>query len=221
MSGSISRNARIILNVLVEAPRDQWGGVEVSGDQLAGISNLTAVDINDAVALLVGFKYAECIQAIGTQTYRFQSVSATPLGRYEFEKMEIVSPSQTENKIATWLPLKIDPKYYRVRVNVGEKGAGLICSTYNLDISKHYTGVEYYELVCSLDFPKLNIPSTRQATFQEELRTRHQAASSFVGSRTDELSHIKRKLQEAYGQNAKILTKVIEVTAESEGSWSK
>jgi len=95
--------------------------------------------------------------------------------------------------------MKIEPKFYRIKVEEDQSGAGLICVTYNLDSSKQFVGVEYYQLVRSFDDSGLNIPSSRQATFQEELRVLHNAASTFKGKRSEEKKHIETKLKEAYG----------------------
>lgn len=88
MAKSIQENAAIILESLATFPRDSFGRAEVSGDQLAGRTNLTAYEINDAVSLLVNSGYAEWIQTLGTAPYEFHSVSITPLGRYEFERLQ-------------------------------------------------------------------------------------------------------------------------------------
>ena len=88
--------------------------------------------------------------------------------------------------------MKIEPKFYRVRVDAGRRGgAGLVCVTYNLDTGKRFVGIEYYELVWSFEDENLSIPSSRQATFKEELRVLHQAASTYEGPRTVEKGHSK------------------------------
>jgi hypothetical protein len=95
--------------------------------------------------------------------------------------------------------VKIEPKFYRIRVTTGISNAGLICVTYNLDTTKQFVGIEYYQIYWSFDDSGLNIPSSRHATFKEELRVLHNSASTYTGSRDDEKSHIKDKLTEAYG----------------------
>lgn len=106
--------------------------------------------------------------------------------------------------------MKVDPKFYRVSVDAEPGGAGLVCVTYNLDGGRKFVGVEYYELVFSLEQPELNIPSSRQATFQEELRVLHQAASTYEGARDKERSHIEGRLKEAYGEEATVHIEEIE-----------
>jgi len=106
--------------------------------------------------------------------------------------------------------MKIEPKFYRVSVDTAPGGAGLVCVTYNLDTDRGFVGVEYYELVFSTDQPELSIPSSRQATFQEELRILHQAASAYEGARDNDKSHIEDRLKEAYGNQATIHIEEIE-----------
>ncbi|MDH4162501.1 MAG: hypothetical protein OEW15_07395 [Nitrospirota bacterium] len=95
--------------------------------------------------------------------------------------------------------MKIEPKFYRVRVSEGSLAAGLICITSNFDAGKQFVGIEYYALVWSFDDTVFSIPSSRQATFQEELRVLHHAISTYEGKRVDETKHIETKLKEAYG----------------------
>lgn len=94
--------------------------------------------------------------------------------------------------------MKIEPKFYKVFVESRSNNAGLICSTYNLDSSKEIVGIEYYEMVYSSSPHGLKIPSSRQATFQEELRVLHQAASTYEGPRNIETAYIEARLSEAY-----------------------
>ncbi len=94
--------------------------------------------------------------------------------------------------------MKIEPRFYRVRVAEGSLVAGLICITCNLDAENKFVGIEYYCQVWSFDDKGFNIPSSRQATFQEELRVLHHAVSTYEGPRNDEKKHIELKLKEAY-----------------------
>lgn len=99
MAKSIQENAANILESLATFQRDSFGRAEITGDQLAGRTNLSAVEINDAVSLLVGSNYAEWVQTIGTAPYRFHTISITPLGRYEYERL--LAQSKDEPVIAT------------------------------------------------------------------------------------------------------------------------
>lgn len=99
--------------------------------------------------------------------------------------------------------MRIEPKFYRAKVQSGQEFAGLICVTYHLDTGKQFSGVEFYELV----FPataRFSIPSSRMATFQEELRALHQAAATYGSDRSKETDFIAVKLKEAYGQSATV-----------------
>ena len=100
--------------------------------------------------------------------------------------------------------IKIEPKFYRIRVTDNDKMARLVCITYNLDAAKQFVGVEYYELCSSFDDIRLNIPYTRQVTFQEELRVLHQAATAYTGNRSNEQTHIEKNLKDAYGSSIQV-----------------
>lgn len=83
MTTQIDRDAATILKVLAEAPRDE----DVDRNQVAQLSKLPPDRVNDAVALLVDSGYAEWIQTFGTAPYDFNSVSITPRGRYEVQRL--------------------------------------------------------------------------------------------------------------------------------------
>jgi hypothetical protein len=55
--------------------------------------------------------------------------------------------------------------------------------------------------VWAFDATGLNIPVSRQATFKEELRLLHQAASTYRGDRSVEKQNIEAKLKETYGSS--------------------
>lgn len=100
--------------------------------------------------------------------------------------------------------MRIDPKFYRVWVEEGENSAGLICVVYNLDTAKEFVGIEYFELVWTFDNTGITIPSERMATFREELRVLHQAASTYRGPRNIDQQHIRANVKEAYGPNVRV-----------------
>lgn len=99
--------------------------------------------------------------------------------------------------------MKIQPKFYHVQVESGQDRAVLICLTYHLDSAGKFSGVEFYEIVFTTH-TQFSIPSSKVATFQEELRALHQAGATFGGDRTNESGFIEQKLKEAYGKNATI-----------------
>ncbi len=102
--------------------------------------------------------------------------------------------------------IKIKPTFYRINVSEGKSMAFLICQTYNYnyDSAENFFGVEYWELVSSFKNEGLTIPSSRPATFKEELRVLHQAVSGAKDSRENEINHIEKKLKTAYGDNITI-----------------
>lgn len=100
--------------------------------------------------------------------------------------------------------MKIDARFYIAHVETGEDRAIVICTTYNLDNAKLFAGAEFYQFVWSSD-RKFTIPSSRAATFQEELRTLSHAAATFGGDRSGEVIFLREKLREAYGNDATVL----------------
>ena len=87
----IDRDAATLLNVLAEAPRDDY----VDRNDVAKLSGLTPERINDAVALLVDSGYAEWIQTFGTAPYDFNAVSITSRGRYENQRLAAVPEARS------------------------------------------------------------------------------------------------------------------------------
>ena len=74
--------------------------------------------------------------------------------------------------------------------------------TYCLGPSKEHAGVDFFEVLFTSN-QKFGIPSDRAATFQDELRTLHQAAA-IVPSRDAENLYIQQKMCEAYGADATV-----------------
>jgi len=98
MARSIEENIKIILDALSKESREKGINASSTGDQLAGATNLTAGEINDAVTLLVESGLAEWIRTLGSAPYTFRAVTITPRGKYEHERAESI-PSQTPESI--------------------------------------------------------------------------------------------------------------------------
>lgn len=75
MAKSIEKNINIILDLLAKESREKGINASSTGDQLAGATNLTAGEINDAVALLVESGLAEWLRTLGTAPYTFNTVT--------------------------------------------------------------------------------------------------------------------------------------------------
>ena len=99
--------------------------------------------------------------------------------------------------------MKIDPRFYQAQIESGADRATVFCLTYHLGPSLQFSGADFYEVVWATD-RQFTIPNSRLATFQEELRTLHQAVAVFDGDRSREENVIRSKLEEAYGSNATI-----------------
>jgi hypothetical protein len=101
--------------------------------------------------------------------------------------------------------VKLEPKAYKLRVQTrgGQDFGALVCITYYLDNSRQYSGAEFFEVVFNGD-AIFSIPSSRVATFQEELRALHRAAVTFGADRSKERELITEKMREAYAPDALI-----------------
>lgn len=91
----IDRDALGILQVLDEAPRDEY----VDRNDVATRSGLTPERVNDAVALLVDSGWAEWEQTFGTAPFDFNCVMITARGRYERQRQ--VAMAATEQTTAS------------------------------------------------------------------------------------------------------------------------
>jgi hypothetical protein len=107
--------------------------------------------------------------------------------------------------------VRIEQRGYVAHVEFGQDRAAVICLTYYIAQSKEHVGVEFFEVIYTSS-QKFGIPSARAATFQEELRTLHQAAG-IAPVRDSEVLYIQQKLYEAYGAAAKVHIKRIEKEA--------
>jgi DNA-binding MarR family transcriptional regulator len=88
---SIIENANRVLEALsrMERPNDRDQYTEAS--ELAGLTELTPSDLNDAVTLLEESGLIEWIRYLGTAPYKFAQVMITPRGRYEIEKAKLTA----------------------------------------------------------------------------------------------------------------------------------
>ena len=106
--------------------------------------------------------------------------------------------------------MKFEPRLYSVSVNCRGVGASLFCWTYRVGAAQQHVGVEFKEFLWPTGREEVRIPSSRQATFREELFATHQAASIFTGSRDEETDYIESLLKETYGIESTISVKSIE-----------
>ncbi len=96
MAESINSDILTILRLLSSANRDVNGESWVDSNYLAGQSNLTAPQINDATAILERVGYVEIERGFGSAPYDFHEIAITPMGRYEYERMKEHNEQQME-----------------------------------------------------------------------------------------------------------------------------
>jgi uncharacterized protein (TIGR02391 family) len=79
-------NGYRILQFLVELPRNTGRAYPADGGALISATNLSADEINDAVAILVEKGFVEWSRVMGTAPFDFGGVRITPRGRLEHER---------------------------------------------------------------------------------------------------------------------------------------
>lgn len=99
---------------------------------------------------------------------------------------------------------KIEPRFYKVRVQTHEGRAHHIVVSYNLDIPRTTIGFEFYRIVSNMPIVPFGIPTNRPATFREELLVLDQAFNKARAPRSEECDLIHGFLKEAYGKDAEI-----------------
>lgn len=86
MANTIEQNADLILQTMMDQPREKVDFPNLAGNELRELTNLSPEEINDAVTILVQAGLAHWLQALGTAPYDFMAVGITPRGRYEYER---------------------------------------------------------------------------------------------------------------------------------------
>jgi len=75
-----------VLITLAEAPREPTGEAWMRGKQLQEATNLSPIEINDAVKALEEQGYVDSLETYGTAPFEFNRVSINATGRLEFEQ---------------------------------------------------------------------------------------------------------------------------------------
>lgn len=98
----------------------------------------------------------------------------------------------------------MDPgkKAYRVRAVTQSGNAFVICVSYPLGAAMTTYSIDFYELVWSENLPPETIPTSRQASFKEELRANHKASLVCDTNSESEVDFIARNIRDVYGDNA-------------------
>lgn len=99
---------------------------------------------------------------------------------------------------------KVDPKMFFVTVQESCKTSQLGVETYRSGETNEYLAFDFRRYSPASDYGNLSIPSNRVANFQEQLRVLNNATVVSKSDRNQEVSIIKNKLEEAYGETAKI-----------------
>ena len=108
---------------------------------------------------------------------------------------------------------------YRISISAPEGRAHLVCVSYPLDINESQYGLDFYELVWSTTRTAVAIPSSRQATFKEELRCMHQASKAFAAGGESEVQFIAKCMKDVYGNDASVAVSVIDKSMQCRASF--
>jgi len=96
---SIAKDASIVLQSLVDAPRDDLGRATLNGPQIQEATGLEPPNINDAISVLEASGYVELLNYLGTAPFMFGNATLTSRGRFEYERASRdagVEPTQSQ-----------------------------------------------------------------------------------------------------------------------------
>jgi len=114
MLTQIDRDARIVLAVLADAPRNTY----LKAADLARSAGLEANRVNDAVALLVDSGYAEWLRTHGTGPFDFADVTITARGRYEHERLQALPKKAASSEVGR----TVSPESFSREINAAQVG---------------------------------------------------------------------------------------------------
>jgi hypothetical protein len=86
LNRTIDSNVDLILQTLATHHKDDLGRVSLPGNRLQELTDLTPIEINDAVELLEQAGLVKTLKFLGTHPFNFHHVELTPRGRYEYER---------------------------------------------------------------------------------------------------------------------------------------
>ena len=101
-------------------------------------------------------------------------------------------------------------KAYRIRVSTSSGNAYLVCVSYPLDTQSTSYGLDFFEIVWPSALADESIPSSRQATFKEELRAMHRAYQVCDASSESEEDFIAQCMRDVYGNDTTIQMSAID-----------
>jgi len=88
MVNSIEENAYTVLSKLYTVKPTQLGTVNIDNKGLQELTSLTPAELNDAITILEESGFVRLIKALGTAPFLFHSVTLTPRGKYEIQRLE-------------------------------------------------------------------------------------------------------------------------------------
>jgi len=77
--------------------------------------------------------------------------------------------------------------------------------TYSISVSKPYFGADFYQLLSTIDSPKLQVPYGRAFTFQESILLTCEGALVAPEGRVNIESWIVDRMKEVYGEDCKVV----------------
>lgn len=106
----------------------------------------------------------------------------------------------------------MDPnkKAYRIRVLTSSGNIYLVCVSYPIDKQATAYGLDFFELVWPSILTAESIPSSRKATFKEELRATHRASQVRDAVSSSEEIFISQRMRDVYGNDTTVQVSAID-----------
>jgi|ERR1700693_2563182 len=100
--------------------------------------------------------------------------------------------------------MKVDPTFFRVRVQAEEGVDGLMVEVYNLDSERRFVGLEFTSISTTADRKGLSFPVAKEPTFRECLLFVGRAADADQMPRDKVAPRIRERMREVYGESARV-----------------
>jgi hypothetical protein len=117
MPTEMEKDATLALGIIAQYGTDekdsQRGRHMMLASQLKELTGLTPERLNDAMELLERNGYVELLRTLGSNPFSFKFATATPMGRFEFQRLESLradsgtQPSPTQSQTVARHPLPV------------------------------------------------------------------------------------------------------------------
>lgn len=88
-----------VLKALAGALRESTGEAWMTGNKLQKVTNLTPIEINDAITILEEQGYVELLKGMGSAPFKFFQATLTAKGRLELERRSLEETQKRAHKV--------------------------------------------------------------------------------------------------------------------------